>query len=183
MMIHWGVEETAYRLFITLRIYGVNCSLLLQKKKKKKKKPSICFTIFQALISALHFLRRKNTVTIVINQWHKWNKWHFAMSALLKIGSGYALYCCQQLSVDINDTKNIREDAYSRTGGIFIRDTAGDTAYLLWFNEVWPYASLNHNEYAVSPAVSRMKMLPVREYASSLLSTKDVWCRKLAFVW
>ena len=31
-----------------------------------------------------------------------------------------------------------RDDAYSRTGGIFIRDTAGDTAYSLWFNEVWP---------------------------------------------
>ena len=29
----------------------------------------------------------------------------------------------------------IREDAYSRTGGIFIRDTARDTAYSLWFNE------------------------------------------------
>ena len=55
-----------------------------------------------------------------------------------------------------------REDAYSRTGGIFIRDTAGDTAYSMWFNEVWPYASLNHNEYVVSRAVSRMKMPPVR---------------------
>ena len=63
-----------------------------------------------------------------------------------------------------------REDAYSRTGSIFIRDTARDTAYSLWFNEVWPYASLNHNEYAVSRAVSRMKMPPVREYASSLIS-------------
>ena len=31
------------------------------------------------------------------------------------------------------------------------------------------YTSLNHNEYAVSPAVSRMKMPPVRDYASSLL--------------
>ena len=58
-----------------------------------------------------------------------------------------------------------REDAYSHTGGIFIRDTA----YLLWFNEVWAYASLNHNEYAVSRAVSLMKMPPVREYASSLM--------------
>ena len=64
-----------------------------------------------------------------------------------------------------------REDAYSRTGGIFIQDTARDTAYSLWFNEVWPYASLNHNEYAVSRAVCRMKIPPVREYASSLLST------------
>ena len=59
-----------------------------------------------------------------------------------------------------------REDAYCHTGGIFIRDTARDTAYSLWFNEVWPYASLNHNEYAVS----RVKMPPVREYASSLFS-------------
>ena len=32
----------------------------------------------------------------------------------------------------------IREDACSRTGGIFIRDTALDTAYSLWFNELWP---------------------------------------------
>ena len=31
-----------------------------------------------------------------------------------------------------------REDAYSRMGGIFIRDTARHTAYSLWFNEVWP---------------------------------------------
>ena len=31
----------------------------------------------------------------------------------------------------------------------------------------WPYASLNHNEYAISRAISRMKMPPVREYASS----------------
>ena len=63
-----------------------------------------------------------------------------------------------------------RENAYSRTGGIFIRDTARHTAYSLWFNEVWPYASLNHNEYAVSRAVFRMKMPAVREYASSLFS-------------
>ena len=28
-----------------------------------------------------------------------------------------------------------REDAYSRTRGIFIRDTARDMAYSLWFNE------------------------------------------------
>ena len=28
---------------------------------------------------------------------------------------------------------------------------------------------MNHNEYAVSRAVSRMKMPPVREYASTLL--------------
>ena len=65
---------------------------------------------------------------------------------------------------------HIREDVYSRMGGIFIRNTARDTAYSLWFNEVEPYAPLNHNEYAVSRAVSRMKMLPVREYASSLIS-------------
>ena len=32
---------------------------------------------------------------------------------------------------------NIREDAYSSTGGIFIWDTARDTAYSLWFNELW----------------------------------------------
>ena len=31
--------------------------------------------------------------------------------------------------------KNIREDAYSRTGGIFRWETARDTAYSLWFNE------------------------------------------------
>ena len=36
--------------------------------------------------------------------------------------------------VDRNKKKN-REDAYSRTGGIFIRDTARDTAYSLWCNE------------------------------------------------
>ena len=57
-----------------------------------------------------------------------------------------------------------REDAYPCTGSIFIRDMA----HSLWFNEVWPYASLNHNEYAVS----RMKMPPVREYASSLMLPK-----------
>ena len=67
--------------------------------------------------------------------------------------------------------KYIREDVYSRTGGIFIRDTAGDTANSLSFNEVWPYASLNHNENGVSHAVSRMKMPPVREYASSLVAS------------
>ena len=32
----------------------------------------------------------------------------------------------------------IREDAYSRTEGISIRDTARDTAYSLWLNELWP---------------------------------------------
>ena len=74
-------------------------------------------------------------------------------------------------------TSNNREDAYSRTGGIFIRDTA----YSLWFNEVWPYASLNHNEYAVSRAVSRMKMPPVREYASSLLSKDNIVVIEAAF--
>ena len=59
----------------------------------------------------------------------------------------------------------IWEDAYSRTGGIFIRDNA----------------SLNHNEYAVSRAVSRMKMPPVREYASSLVRSAihTVWCCKI----
>ena len=31
---------------------------------------------------------------------------------------------------------NNKKDAYSRTGGIFIRDTARDTAYSLRFNEV-----------------------------------------------
>ena len=71
---------------------------------------------------------------------------------------------------DIYSICNNREDAYSRTGSLFIRDTARDTAYSLWFNKVWPYASLNHNEYAISRAVSRMKMPPVREYASSLIS-------------
>ena len=33
---------------------------------------------------------------------------------------------------------HIREDAYSRTGGIFIRDTVRDTACSLWINELWP---------------------------------------------
>ena len=70
----------------------------------------------------------------------------------------------------------IREDAYSRSGGIFIRDTALDTAYSLWFNEVWPYASLDHNEYAVFRAVPRMKMPPVQEYASSLCQTRKEIC-------
>ena len=45
-------------------------------------------------------------------------------------------------------------------------------AYGVWFLMVWPWfghSSLNHNEYAVSSAVSRMKMPPVREHASSLL--------------
>ena len=75
-----------------------------------------------------------------------------------------------------------REDAYSRTGSIFILDTAyWPYASLnhneLWFNEVWPYASLNHNEYAVS----RMKMPPVRvrEYASSLITIENEIIRYL----
>ena len=45
--------------------------------------------------------------------------------------------------------------------------------YGVWFLMVWPWfghSSLNHNEYAVSSAVSRMKMPPVREHASSLIS-------------
>ena len=45
--------------------------------------------------------------------------------------------------------------------------------YGVWFLMVWPWfghSSLNHNEHAVWHAVSRMKMPPVREYASSLLS-------------
>ena len=67
---------------------------------------------------------------------------------------------------------DIREDAYSCTAGISIRDTARDTAYSLWCHEVWPFASLNHNEYAVSRAVSRMKMPSVRDYASSLISKR-----------
>ena len=62
-----------------------------------------------------------------------------------------------------------RDDAYSHTGGIFIPDTARDTAYSLWFNEAYGHTSLNHNEYAISHAVSRMKKPPVREYASSLV--------------
>ena len=44
--------------------------------------------------------------------------------------------------------------------------------YGVWFLMVWPWfghSSLNHNEYAVSSAVSRMKMPPVREHASSLI--------------
>ena len=83
--------------------------------------------------------------------------------------------CCNKSwGINMGLVEDSREDAYSRTGGIFIRDTARDTAwdtaYSLWFNEIWPYASLNHNEYAVYRAVSRMKMPPVREYASSLMS-------------
>ena len=69
-----------------------------------------------------------------------------------------------------------REDAYSRAGGIVIRDTAGDTAYSLWFSGVWPYVSLNHNKYAVSRAAYRMKKPPVRDYASSL-----TWNKYLTF--
>ena len=45
--------------------------------------------------------------------------------------------------------------------------------YGVWFLMVWPWfghSSLNHNEYAVSSAVSRMKMPPVREHASSLIT-------------
>ena len=48
--------------------------------------------------------------------------------------------------------------------------------YGVWFLMVWPWfghSSLNHNEYAVSSAVSRMKMPPVREHASSLISLHD----------
>ena len=44
----------------------------------------------------------------------------------------------------------IREDACSGTGGIFIRDTALDTAYSLWFNELWPnqgQTMRNHTPY------------------------------------
>ena len=44
--------------------------------------------------------------------------------------------------------------------------------YGVLFLMVWPWfghSSLNHNEYAVSSAVSRMKMPPVREHASSLV--------------
>ena len=43
-----------------------------------------------------------------------------------------------------------REDACSRTGGIFIRDTALDTAYSLWFSELWPnqgQTMRNHTPY------------------------------------
>ena len=51
--------------------------------------------------------------------------------------------------------------------------------YGVWFLMVWPWfghSSLNHNEHAVWHAVSRMKMPPVREHASSLWYQKpDVW--------
>ena len=70
---------------------------------------------------------------------------------------------------DCSHLNHIREDAYWREAFSHGIRHGIDTAYSLWFNDVWPYASLNHNEYAVSRAVSRMKMPPVREYASSLL--------------
>ena len=37
-----------------------------------------------------------------------------------------------------SDMPHIKEDAYSGTGGIFIRDTACDTTCSLWFNDLWP---------------------------------------------
>ena len=47
--------------------------------------------------------------------------------------------------------RHTRKDACSRTGGIFIRDTALDnTAYSLWFNELWPnqgQTMRNHTPY------------------------------------
>ena len=55
-----------------------------------------------------------------------------------------------------------------RKVSIFIRDTARHTAYSLWFNEIWLYASLNHNEYDVFR--SGVRILPniweesVRQY-------------------
>ena len=57
--------------------------------------------------------------------------------------------------------------------------------YGVWFLMVWPWfghSSLNHNEYAVSSAVSRMKMPPVREHASSLFSWLGVCFYLPAFV-
>ena len=44
--------------------------------------------------------------------------------------------------------------------------------YGVWSLMVWPWfghSSMNHNEHAVSSAVSRMKMPPVLEHASSLV--------------
>ena len=53
--------------------------------------------------------------------------------------------------------------------------------YGVWFLIVWPWfghSSLNHNEYAVSSAVFRMKMPPVREYASSTMWAQNVKSRR-----
>ena len=61
------------------------------------------------------------------------------------------MWLCSSLSIasiSIN-----REDACSRTGGIFIRDTALDTAYSLWFNELWPnqgQTMRNHTPYHIA---------------------------------
>ena len=93
---------------------------------------------------------------VLMGQFHPWHSKH------------PSLICFIFVSLILNflsSTWHIREDAYSRTGSIFIQDMAWDMAYSLWFNEVWPYALLNHNEYAVSC----MKMPPVQEYASSLM--------------
>ena len=74
--------------------------------------------------------------------------------------------------------KHGREDACSRTGGIFIRDTALDTAYSLWFIELWPnqgQTMRNHTPYHTAyTTVWRMKL--GRMHA---LKCKKISCKSL----
>ena len=51
--------------------------------------------------------------------------WLHTLIAALSLASGTI---CRKLPLNVDDN---REDAYSHTGGIFIRDTARDTAYSL----------------------------------------------------
>ena len=69
---------------------------------------------------------------------------------MLKTNTGYKWYsaCVEQAIIRLLNEH--REDACSRTGGIFIRDTALDTAYASWFNELWPnqgQTMRNHTPY------------------------------------
>ena len=71
-----------------------------------------------------------------------------------------------------------REDACSRTGGIFIRDTALDTAYSLWFNELWPnqgQTMRNHTPYHTA-YTTVWRMILGRMHA---LKCKKLSCKSL----
>ena len=71
-----------------------------------------------------------------------------------------------------------REDACSRTGGIFIRDTALDTAYSLWFNELWPnqgQTMRNHTPYHTA-YTTVWRMILGRMHA---LKCKKISCKSL----
>ena len=71
-----------------------------------------------------------------------------------------------------------REDAYCGTGGIFIRDTACDTACSLWFNELWPnqgQTMRNHTPYHTA-YTTVWRMILGRMHA---LKCKKISCKSL----